>query len=224
MAKKVGWSNTDIGNRKSGSGGGKGKGKTDDEEFDLGEFDLGDKDTDGVATVNDDTPGEGDEDVDDPELENLLGDLKTMEPEQPAKGKSVKAAKENKGVDKGPETKATKKTTKSKPEPTAGTPKVEEKVAKDLGLDLRMQCPVCRSLDACDCDEDDRTFVLRTRFEEKIEKVARCPRDQAPLSLLYLPRPGARPPFRLSQFTATYGCAVCHGDALATVLLSRREG
>jgi len=89
-----------------------------------------------------------------------------------------------------------------------------------IGIDLSTECPVCRSLDGCDCEEEDRTFLRRVRFEDEVKKVARCPRCQAPLSVLYLPRPGARAPFRLPEFTALWGCSICHGVSLATAAIS----
>ena len=95
-----------------------------------------------------------------------------------------------------------------------------EEVAGRFAIDLSMECPVCRGLEDCGCEEEDRSFVRRTRFENDVKKVARCPRCAAPLSVVYLPRPGAAAtPFRLAQFEAVYACSCCHTEALATAVL-----
>lgn len=102
---------------------------------------------------------------------------------------------------------------------TRDCPDPAEAVAEEYEINLALECPVCRSLDPCECEEEDRSFQRRVRFEEDVKKVARCPRCQAPLSVLYLPRPGAHPPYRLSCFTSAWGCAVCNGPGIATIAL-----
>lgn len=95
-----------------------------------------------------------------------------------------------------------------------------EAVKAATGIDIASECPVCRKMNGkCKCEEDDRTFFRRTRFENG-DKTARCPRCKAPLSSVYVPRPGAKKPFRLPQFTVVWGCVPCHGDALATTMLN----
>lgn len=89
-----------------------------------------------------------------------------------------------------------------------------------FGIDLSMECPVCRKFETCECEEEDRTFMRRIRFEDDVKKVARCPRCKAPLSVVYLPRPGAAPPFRLSQFEALHACSCCHTEAVACAVLA----
>ena len=104
--------------------------------------------------------------------------------------------------------------------PEIEEPALEQAAAK-FEIDISMECPVCRSLEACGCEEEDRAFVRRTRFQADVKKVARCPRCEAPLSVVYLPRPGIKSvPFRLAQFEALYACSCCHNHALATVILS----
>jgi len=96
-----------------------------------------------------------------------------------------------------------------------------EETAEAIGFDVRSECPVCRSCDGCECDEEDRSFVRRLAFETG-DKVARHPVCGAPLSVIYLPRPNAgEGPYRLPQFTALWGCSVCTGDALAQILTKR---
>lgn len=84
-------------------------------------------------------------------------------------------------------------------------------------------CPVCKKPSGCACEEGDREFVLRTRFEASVDKVARCPRCGAPLSVFYVPRPGSAiepgtGKLRLSQFSALHGCSVCATDAIVGFL------
>lgn len=104
------------------------------------------------------------------------------------------------------------------------TPPWEEKPgAPELRIDLSSECPVCRSLEDCECEEEDRSFLRRVRFSADVKQVPRCERCQAPLSVLYLVRPGVEPGdtgFRLAHFVAVHGCAICHGTALATTALS----
>ncbi len=95
-----------------------------------------------------------------------------------------------------------------------------ERAAQDLGLDLSKECPVCRSLDTCECDEEDRTFVLRTRFDHDVKRVALCQRCFGPLSVVYLLVRHGGPPHRLAQFEAVYQCVQCAGYALAQVVQS----
>lgn len=93
--------------------------------------------------------------------------------------------------------------------------------AAELGIDLASECPVCRSLDPCECEEEDRSFIRRTRFEEDVKKVARCPRCRAPLSVVYLPRansPTCPAEHRLPEFVAVWACACCHAPTLAATL------
>lgn len=128
----------------------------------------------------------------------------------------------------------TKKPTKKRKKAKADDLDLDDLAGKDCAegggcdrsceFDLSTECPVCRSLDGCECDEEDRTFLRRVRFEDDVKKVARCPRCQAPLSVLYLPRPGARAPFRLPEFTALWGCSICHGVSLATAAISTSTG
>lgn len=101
-----------------------------------------------------------------------------------------------------------------------------EAAAAKLGIDLRSECPVCRSVDGgCSCEEADREFVRRVRHEEDVKAVARCRRCRGPLSVVYVLRPGAGPPpHELSRFSAVWGCAGCSGDALASVALAERGG
>lgn len=106
------------------------------------------------------------------------------------------------------------------PNPPWEEPAVEVKAARAFGIDTSMECPVCRSLEECECEEDDRTFARRVRFEDDVKKTARCPRCKAPLSVVYLPRPGAKPPFRLSQFEALWSCSCCHTEAVACAVLA----
>lgn len=100
----------------------------------------------------------------------------------------------------------------------------EEKVADQIGIDLAMECPVCRSLEACECEEPDRSFLRRIRFEEDVKKVARCPRCQTALTAVLLPRPGTEPPHDLAHMVAIWGCVCCSGPALATVILQQARG
>lgn len=95
--------------------------------------------------------------------------------------------------------------------------------AELLGLDLASECPVCRSLEPCECDEEDRSFVLRTRHEHDVKRVPLCQVCLGPLSVIYVRRRGVTgpPPYRLSQFSALWGCAGCEGDGLAG--LAERE-
>lgn len=109
--------------------------------------------------------------------------------------------------------KKTKKVEKGAEKPK---PKLEE-TAKEIREDLALECPVCRSLEACACEEDDRTFQRRCRFEHDVKKTARCPRCHAPLSVIYVPRPGTRPPYRLPCFNPVWGCSICHGSSIAAV-------
>lgn len=92
-------------------------------------------------------------------------------------------------------------------------------------VDPAASCPVCRSFEECECEESDRDFVKRTRFENDAKKVARCSICERPLSVVYVRRPGpqASPPYRLSQFDAIYGCSGCAGPGLATVLIQQAE-
>jgi len=183
----------------------------------------------------------------------LLADLDLAddpEPEKPKKTakKAKKTAKKTKKTKKAAKKKAAKKAAKKEepeddldlgladdptedldsfgddPEDEA-TETPTEAVARAFSIDLSLECPVCRSTDPCSCEEADRSFVRRVRFEDDVEKVARCARCRAPMSVVYLPRPGAEvdPPagagdpggYRLSQFAALHACSVCHGDGLA---------
>lgn len=148
-----------------------------------------------------------------PEDEEPEPEDEEPEPEKVVKKKVVKKTRK----------KTKKKTAEDKLEEVLeeakGTKKVE-KTAEDIGVDLALECPVCRSLEGCDCTEEDRSFVRRVRFEEEVTKVARCPRDNSPLSVIYLARPGTKPPHDLSHFTAIWGCVTCRPIGLATVLAS----
>ena len=95
-----------------------------------------------------------------------------------------------------------------------------EREAKALGVDLRLECPVCRSVKGCDCTEDERAYQRRIRFTEGVKAVPRCEICACPLSCLIAPRPGATPPFELIETAAIYGCANCSGVALATHLVN----
>lgn len=101
-----------------------------------------------------------------------------------------------------------------------GTAEGTAEHAAALGFDLSRECPVCRSLEPCGCSEAERAYARRIRFGNDVKGVPRCPRDGAPLSTLHVPRPGARigPLAELSEFGALYACALCQGEAAATVL------
>jgi len=167
-------------------------------------------------------PKEAEDDLDDFFLEYDEND-DPVEPKKPPTKKRVKKTKkvepeDDLGLDDAPW------------EEEAGDPKKvgktkAEEVAESLSIDLSSECPVCRSLEACECEEEDRAFTRRVRFAADVKDVARCPRCQAPHSVLHLPRPGSGPgPYRLSQFVPVWGCAVCHPTALATVLLAQGRG
>lgn len=97
--------------------------------------------------------------------------------------------------------------------------KDNQKQTSNLGVELALDCPVCRTVDSCDCEENDRAFIRRTRFENDVEKVARCNRCEAPMSVIYLPRGALKnEPHRLSQFSALYACSLCSYDSLATIV------
>jgi len=86
------------------------------------------------------------------------------------------------------------------------------------------ECPVCRSIDDCACNEDDRAFTRRTRFESDVETVSRCPRCGLPLSVLYVPRAGTSAPYDLSHAAAIYACVVHGGAGIATVAAIQSSG
>jgi hypothetical protein len=95
-----------------------------------------------------------------------------------------------------------------------------EVVADEAGIDLARECPVCRSLDPCECEEPDRAFVRRARFLPGVAGVPRCPRCRAPMSTFYVPRRGtSREELpELKRHTALTACVPCRGDAVAAVL------
>jgi hypothetical protein len=155
----------------------------------------------------------------DPALEQpFVGEDEEPEAEEQPAAKPVKKAAVKK---KEPEVDESLEALKAKAAKVTSTRTVtaETKVA----FDVKAECPVCRTLGCKDCDEDERTFVRRTRFEADAKKVACCPRCQAPLSVLYVPRPGAKAPFKLSNFAAVHGCALCHGDGLASTALAHHR-
>lgn len=103
--------------------------------------------------------------------------------------------------------------------------KLVEDVASQIGVDLSRACPVCRSLECCDCTEQDRSYIRRIRFTADVEGVARCEKCRAPLSTIHvLARPKGGPPYGLEQFDAIYGCARCSGAGLATMVLYESNG
>lgn len=100
---------------------------------------------------------------------------------------------------------------------------VEPKAGKDIGDPqitlFESSCPVCHAPGDCDCTESDRAFVVRTRFQAKIEGVGRCPCG-APLSVVYLKRPGVTSnKNELSHYNAAYGCVSCNGVTMASICL-----
>lgn len=105
----------------------------------------------------------------------------------------------------------------SEPVDTSAT----RKKAASLHTDITSECPVCRSISECDCEEADRSFIRRVRFEDDVKKVARCNRCQAPLSVVFIRRASVplKESYRLSEFCAMYGCSVCAGDSLASLTL-----
>lgn len=98
-----------------------------------------------------------------------------------------------------------------------------ERVAQRLGIDLSLECPVCRSLEECECTEEDRSFQRRIRFEAD-EKTPRCQRCSGALSCLLIPRAGSSAPYDLSHMVPVWGCVSCHGASLATVLVNASRG
>lgn len=93
-------------------------------------------------------------------------------------------------------------------------------VAADLKLDLSRECPVCRSLERCDCSEVDRAFFRRTRFEPGVSGIPRCSSCRGPISTIYVPRHGDHLTDMpsLANFGAIHGCVICQGGALAAIL------
>lgn len=148
-------------------------------------------------------PVEDDEEEDDEDIDSLIEELEDDEEEEEKPKKRAKKIK-----------KAPKREDDTKE---------RDEISEALGIDIANECPVCRKMSGkCKCDEDDRTFYKRTRFEDG-DKTAICPRDGAPLSSIFLPRPNAKPPFKLPQFVVVWGCAVCHADALSTAMQNARR-
>lgn len=101
-----------------------------------------------------------------------------------------------------------------------GEARAPEAAAAQLGLDLSRECPVCRSLDPCECEEPDRAFVRRARFLPGVAGVPRCPRCRGPMSTFYVPRLGtARENLpELKNHGALTACVPCDGAAVGATL------
>lgn len=208
--KTMGWADESIGQKKNAS-----KKNSKDVDLDLDEFDLGleeDGDPRGeeFATEKESKPKKKVKKKTKKKASKPVKEEPIDEDENGDYGDLLGDSWDDEGAEEGL---APTKAPKSDTETAAGA----------LGLNLAMECPVCRSLKSCDCEEEDRAFVRRTRFEAEVKKVARCARCQAPLSVLHLPRPGSAPPYRLAQFVAVYSCVPCSAESLATVALSARR-
>lgn len=103
----------------------------------------------------------------------------------------------------------------------------ESVVARLVQVDRLAECPVCRSNNPCGCDETDRGFTRRTRFEQGDKRTPRCrtPGCWAPLSVIYLLRSGApeQGPWGLSHFVSTWGCALCSSVELTQVITDQEN-
>lgn len=98
--------------------------------------------------------------------------------------------------------------------------RTEQEAAAEIGLDLSRECPVCRSLEECTCEEPDRAFFRRTRFLPGVSGVPRCPRCRGPMSTFYVPRFGtAREALtELKNYGSLTACVPCDGAVVGLTL------
>lgn len=109
----------------------------------------------------------------------------------------------------------------SVPRPTTFKKKTK-KLVQEVDFSPRVltaECPVCRSLEDCPCEEGDRDFVLRTRNEGEASKVPTCPSCGAPKSVVYLKKPGKTGAGGLKDYSSLWACGGCYAESLASVLL-----